>query len=79
MKGCDHMLTALFIILMIIIFGKILVFALKAAWGLSKIILTVVFLPVILIVMALSGLLSVALVLLISVGIISLIAGLITG
>ena len=73
------MLFALFVIMMIIVFGKILIFALKAAWGISKIVLTVVFLPVILILMAISGLLSVAFVILISVGIISLIAGLVIG
>ena len=73
------MLTALFIIMLIIVFGKILIFALKAAWGIGKIVLTVIFLPVILIIMAISGLLSVAFTLLVFVGIISLIAGLITG
>ena len=79
MKGCELMLTALFIIMLIIVFGKILILALKAAWGIGKIVLTVIFLPVILIIMAISGLLSVAFTLLVFVGIISLIAGLITG
>ena len=73
------MLPVLFIILLFIVFGKILMFAIKAAWGLSKIIVSVVFLPVILIAMALTGLLSVALVLLIVIGLISFIGGLILG
>ena len=71
--------TLLFIILLFVVFGKILMFAIKAAWGISKIIVSVVLLPVILIAMALTGLLSVALVLLIGIGLISFIGGLIIG
>lgn len=71
--------TLLFIILLFVVFGKILMFAIKAAWGISKIIVSVVLLPVILIAMALTGLLSVALVLLIGIGLISFIGGLILG
>ena len=73
------MLTFLFGILLFVVFGKILMLALKAAWGISKIIVTVVLLPVILIAMALTGLLSVALVLLIGIGLVSFIGGLIIG
>ena len=73
------MLTLLFIILLFVVFGKILIFAIKAAWGISKIIVSVVLLPVILIAMALTGLLSVALVILIGIGLISFIGGLIFG
>ena len=73
------MLTFLFVILLFVVFGKILMLALKAAWGISKIIVTVVLLPVILIAMALTGLLSVALVLLIGIGLVSFIGGLIIG
>ena len=71
--------TLLFIVLLFVVFGKILMFAIKAAWGISKIIVSVVLLPVILIAMALTGLLSVALVLLIGIGLISFIGGLIFG
>ena len=39
------MLTFIFTIFMFLIFGKILVFAVKAAWGISKIIASVVLLP----------------------------------
>lgn len=73
------MLTFLFVILLFVVFGKILMLALKAAWGISKIIVSVVLLPVILIAMALTGLLSVALVLLIGIGLVSFIGGLIIG
>ena len=41
------MLTLLFIICMFGIFGKLFCFGMKAAWGISKFILTIVFLPVI--------------------------------
>ena len=73
------MLNILFVILLFVVFGKILMLALKAAWGISKIIVTVVLIPVILIAMALTGLLSVALVFLIVIGLVSFIGGLIIG
>ena len=56
----------LFMILMFYIFGKLFFFGLKAAWGLSKFILTII-----LLVMVSCGLLYFAFVLLIVVGIIS--------
>ena len=55
------MLTLLFIICMFGVFGKLFFFGLKAAWGISKFILTLVFLPLILIVMVAGGLISLAL------------------
>ena len=39
------MLTLLFIVLMIGVFGKLLAFGLRATWGIAKLILTIVFLP----------------------------------
>ena len=60
----------LFMILMFYIFGKLFFFGLKAAWGLSKFILTIILLPITLMVMVSCGLLYFAFVLLI-VGIIS--------
>ena len=42
------MLTLLFIICMFGVFGKLFFFGLKAAWGISKFVLTIVFLPLIL-------------------------------
>ena len=56
----------LFMILMFYIFGKLFFFGLKAAWGLSKFVLTII-----LLVMVSCGLLYFAFVLLIVVGIIS--------
>ena len=61
----------LFMILMFYIFGKLFFFGLKAAWGLSKFILTIILLPITLLVMVSCGLLYFAFVLLIVVGIIS--------
>lgn len=61
----------LFMILMFYIFGKLFFFGLKAAWGLSKIVLTIILLPITLMVMVSCGLLYFAFVLLIVVGIIS--------
>ena len=61
----------LFMILMFYIFGKLFFFGLKAAWGLSKFVLTIILLPLTLMVMVSCGLLYFAFVLLIVVGIIS--------
>ena len=61
----------LFMILMFYIFGKLFFFGLKAAWGLSKFILTIILLPITLMVMVSCGLLYFAFVLLIVVGITS--------
>ncbi len=59
-------------ILMVVIFGKIIGFAIKAAWGISKIICSVVLLPLFLIGLVLVGLIKIALPLLLIVGCISL-------
>lgn len=61
----------LFMILMFYIFGKLFFFGLKAAWGLSKFVLTIILLPITLMVMVSCGLLYFAFVSLIVVGIIS--------
>ena len=67
------MLTLLFIILMIAVFGKVIGIAIKAAWGLTKVLVTIVFLPIILIVMAVSGFMTLAVIALIIGVIIALI------
>lgn len=67
------MLTFIFIILMIMVFGKLLLWSIKAAWGITKILFTVVFLPIILIALALSGAIYIAIVLLIIGGIVTLV------
>ena len=68
------MFTLLFIFCMFCVFGKLFCFGLKAAWGISKFVLNIVFLPLILIVMVAGGLLSVAFPLLLIIGVIGLIA-----
>ena len=68
------MLTIIFWVLMLMTFGKILKFAIKAAWGITKIVVSLVFLPIALIFLVLQGLLILALPILLVVGVISLIA-----
>ena len=73
------MLTLLFVICMFGIFGKLIGLAFKMTWGLAKVLFTLVFLPVILVGLAMGGLLVVAFPLLIVVGIVSLAVGLLKG
>ena len=68
------MLSLLFAICMIWVFGKLFVFGVKAAWGISKFLVTVVLLPLILIGMVVGGLIYLAFPILIVVGIVSLIS-----
>ena len=68
------MFTLLFVFCMFGVFGKLFCFGLKAAWGISKFVLNIVFLPLILIVMVAGGLLSVAVPLLLIIGVIGLVA-----
>ena len=68
------MLTILFSILLIVVFGNIVAFAVKMAWGVSKIAINIVLLPVILIGMVLAGLFWLAIPLLVVIGLISLFA-----
>lgn len=62
------MLTLLFWILMFMTFGKILKFAIKAAWGITKITVSLVFLPIVLIFLVLQGLLVIAMPILLILG-----------
>lgn len=55
------------------VFGKLFVFGLKATWGITKILLNIVLLPLILIGMVVGGLISIAFPLLIVVGIVALV------
>ena len=59
---------------MIWIFGKILFFGIKAAWGISKFLVTVVLLPLVLLGMVVCGLIYIAFPILIVVGIVALIS-----
>ena len=55
----------LFMILMFFVFGKLFFFGLKAAWGLSKFVLTIILLPITLVMMVSAGLIYFAFILLI--------------
>ena len=66
------MIELLFAILMFAVFGKILFFAIKATWSITKILLTVVLLPLILVVLAFAGLIYIAFPVLIIIGLIAL-------
>ncbi|MCR4831284.1 MAG: hypothetical protein K5883_07525 [Pseudobutyrivibrio sp.] len=63
----------LFTILFFIIFGRMIGFAFRMTWGLFKVLLYIVFLPLILLLMVFGGLIYIALPLLIIVGVLSLI------
>lgn len=65
-------MTILFFILFFMIFGKLIGFAFKATWSIMKVILYIVFLPLILVGMVFNGLVFVALPILLVVGLISL-------
>lgn len=67
------MLTTVFLILLLVVFGKLALFAFKMAWGIAKIFVSVILLPVVLIGMVLYGLLHLALPILLILGIIILI------
>lgn len=66
------MITILFFILLFVIVGKLLVFGIKATWGITKLLFTVLFWPVVLIVLFLSGFIYIAFPILIIIGIVSL-------
>lgn len=66
-------MTFLFTILMIGIFGKLIGLAFKMTWGIAKILVTLVFLPITLIGLVIGGLISIALPILVLVGIVFLI------
>lgn len=67
------MLTLLFMVLMIVVFGKLLIFALKASWGIAKVLLTIVFLPLVLVCLVLAGLVYVAVPILLVAGLCSMV------
>lgn len=72
-KRVSQMITWIFVILMVGIFGKLIGLAFKMTWGITKVLFTLVFLPVILIGLVIAGLISIALPLLVVIGIITLI------
>ncbi len=66
------MFTVLFTILTFIVFGKLLIFAIKASWGLARILVTVLFLPFVMIGLVVAGFVYLAVPLLVVAGVISL-------
>lgn len=66
------MLTFIFIVLMVAIFGRLLYFAIKLTWGFTKVLFTLIFLPLILVFGLLGGLIQIAFPVLIIIGIVSL-------
>ena len=67
-------MTLLFYVLFLMIFGKMIGLAFRATWGIFKVMAYIVFLPVILLALVFSGLLYVALPILLVVGLVSLVA-----
>ena len=67
------MLNLLFTILMFMVFGKLIGFAIRATWSISKVLVTLVFLPLLLIGLVLGGLIYLAFLILIVIGVVSLI------
>ncbi len=65
------MLLLLFFVLMIAVFVKLLFLAIRGAWSITKIVLSVVLFPLILVGIALSGLLYIALLAVVLLGIFS--------
>ena len=67
------MLSILFLILLFSLVGRLILLSVKAAWGISKILIWIVFLPAAFLLIALSGFLQIAFFLLILFGIASLV------
>ena len=65
------MLTVLFMIMMLVVFGKMFGFALRATWGITKIIFSIVLLPLFLVALVFMGLMWIAFPVLILIGLIS--------
>ena len=64
------MLTLLFIICLFTVFGKIIGLALRGAWGLTRVLFSIILFPFMLIGMAVGGLMKIAFPLLIVFGIV---------
>ncbi|MCR5656434.1 MAG: hypothetical protein K6G06_03125 [Butyrivibrio sp.] len=68
------MLSLLFIILFFAVFGKMVSFAFKATWSIFKVVMYLVFLPMIIIGFVIGGFIYIAIPVLIIIGIASLFA-----
>ncbi len=68
------MFTLIFIFFTLMIFGKLFMFAVKASWGIVKILFTILLLPLLLIILVFAGLFYIALPVLVIAGAISLVS-----
>ena len=68
------MFGLIFWLLMLAVFGNILMFAIRMTWGITKVLFSLVLLPLTLVVLVLGGLLRIAFPLLAVIGLISLFA-----
>ena len=66
------MLTVLFMIMMLVVFGKMFGFALRATWGITKIIFSIVLLPLFLVALVFMVLIWIAFPVLLIIGVVSL-------
>ena len=71
------MLEIIFAVCMLVVFGKILGLAIRCAWGLTKVIFGVILLPILLVGFACAGLIYVALIMLIILGLIAFVGALV--
>lgn len=69
------MMMLIFAVLFVYIFGKMLKLAVKAAWGITKVLVNLVFLPIVLLALVFKGMVSLAIPVLAVVGIIGLLRG----
>ena len=63
------MLNFIFTIMMAVVFGRLLAFSVRFAWGIGRLLVTLLFMPLLLIGLAVRGLMYIAIPVLILVGI----------
>ncbi len=63
------MLNFIFTIMMAVVFGRLLAFSVRFAWGIGRVLVTLLFMPLLLIGLAVRGLMYIAIPVLILVGI----------
>ena len=63
------MLNFIFTIMMAVVFGRLLAFSVRFAWGIGRVLVTLLFMPLLLIGLAVRGLMYIAIHVLILVGI----------
>lgn len=73
------MLILIFIILSFVVFGKIFLLSIKLTWGITKILFSLILLPIILIGLVVAGFIYLALPILIIVGLIAFFGKLVAG